>query len=76
MQVQERRNDAINEALMADLRERRLLLVLDNCEHVLDACRQLVASVVSECERVRILCTVGLPLGHQGEHREVSVLAG
>jgi predicted ATPase len=73
MQVQERRNDAINEALMADLRERRLLLVLDNCEHVLDACRQLV---VSECERVRILCTVGLPLGHQGEHREVSVLAG
>ncbi len=67
MQVQERRNDAINEALMAHLRERRLLLVLDNCEHVLDACRQLVASVVSECERVRILCTSRERLDVPGE---------
>ncbi len=67
MRVQERRNDAIDEALMAHLRERRLLLVLDNCEHLLDACRQLVASVVSECERVRILCTSRERLDVPGE---------
>jgi non-specific serine/threonine protein kinase len=57
MRVQERHNEGIGDALLAHLRERRLLLVLDNCEHVLAACRRLVASVVSECERVRILCT-------------------
>jgi non-specific serine/threonine protein kinase len=67
MRVQERRNDTIEAALMAHLRERRLLLVLDNCEHLLDACRQLVASVVSECERVRILCTSRQRLGVPGE---------
>ena len=67
MRVQERRNDAIDEALMAHLRERRLLLVLDNCEHLLDACRQLVASVVSRCERVRILCTSRERLDVAGE---------
>jgi predicted ATPase/DNA-binding CsgD family transcriptional regulator len=57
MRVQERRDGAIDEALMAHMRERRLLLVLDNCEHLLDACRQWVASVASQCERVRVLCT-------------------
>jgi predicted ATPase len=43
--------------LTAYLQKQRLLLVLDNCEHLLDACRRLVSFVVSECERVRILCT-------------------
>jgi predicted ATPase len=42
--------------LAAYLQKRRLLMVLDNCEHLLDACRRLVSFVVSECERVRILC--------------------
>ena len=55
--VHEGRGDDIHEALAAYLQERRLLLVLDNCEHLLDACRGLVSFVVSECERVRVLCT-------------------
>ena len=39
--------------LVDALAPRELLLVLDNCEHLLDACRQLVASVVSDrCGRV------------------------
>jgi predicted ATPase/DNA-binding CsgD family transcriptional regulator len=67
MRVQERRGDPIDEALMAHMRERRLLLVLDNCEHLLGACRQLVASVVSQCERVRILCTSRERLEAPGE---------
>ena len=55
--VYERPSDEIDDALAAHLRERRALVVLDNCEHLVDACRSLVTSVVSECERVRILCT-------------------
>src|SRR3954454_9017090 len=67
MRVQERRDDAIDDALIAHMRERRLLLALDNCEHLLGPCRRLVASVVSECERVRILCTSRERLGAPGE---------
>jgi predicted ATPase/DNA-binding CsgD family transcriptional regulator len=57
LRVQERRGEAIEDAVIAHLAERRALLVLDNCEHLLDASRRLVASVVSSCERVRVLCT-------------------
>jgi predicted ATPase/DNA-binding CsgD family transcriptional regulator len=68
LHVQERRDaGGIDDALMAHLRDRRALLVLDNCEHLIDACRRLVASVVSGCERVRILCTSRERLGVPGE---------
>jgi predicted ATPase/DNA-binding CsgD family transcriptional regulator len=66
--VQERHDaGGIDTALLAHLRDRRLLLVLDNCEHLIDACRQLVAFVTSECERVRIICTSRERLGVPGE---------
>lgn len=57
LRVQERRGEAIEAAVIAHLAERRALLVLDNCEHLLDASRRLVASMASSCERVRVLCT-------------------
>ena len=53
--------------LIAHLLERRLLLVLDNCEGLLDACRQLASSIVSRCEDVRVLCTSRQRLGVPGE---------
>jgi predicted ATPase/DNA-binding CsgD family transcriptional regulator len=65
--VQERLDDGIEEALLARLQERRLLLVLDNCEHLLDACRRLVSRVVSGCGRVRVVCTSRERLGAHGE---------
>jgi len=65
--VQERLDDGIEEALLARLQERRLLLVLDNCEHLLDACRRLVMRIVSGCGRVRVVCTSRERLGAHGE---------
>ena len=68
LRVQERRDaHGIDDALLSHLRDRRLLLVLDNCEHLLDACRRLVTYAVSGCERVRILCTSRERLGVAGE---------
>jgi non-specific serine/threonine protein kinase len=67
LKVYDRRGATIEDALVAYLGGRRLLLVLDNCEHLLDACRELVASVVSRSEGVRILCTSRQRLGIQGE---------
>ena len=67
MRVQERPGEAIEDTLIAHLRERRVLVVLDNCEHLFDACRRLVAAVTSECERVRMLCTSRERLDVPGE---------
>lgn len=67
LQVHDRRDEGIEDALLARLQGRRLLLVLDNCEHLLDACRRLVSRVVSGCERVRVVCTSRERLGARGE---------
>lgn len=49
------------------LRDKRLLLVLDNCEHLVGACAALVARVLPECPKVQVLATSREPLGIGGE---------
>jgi predicted ATPase len=53
--------------LTATLSTRRLLLVLDNCEHVIEAAAALVNRLLGECPRLRILATSREPLGITGE---------
>ena len=53
--------------LTAVLRERRALLLLDNCEHVVESCARLVTAVLQQCPEVRILATSREPLGVPGE---------
>ncbi|MGH2959683.1 MAG: ATP-binding protein, partial [Solirubrobacterales bacterium] len=48
--------------LAAMLRSRRMLLVLDNCEHLLDAVAEIAAAVRREAPSVRILATSQEPL--------------
>ena len=40
------------QTLISYLRERNLLLVLDNCEHLLEACAHLVAAILQACPAV------------------------
>jgi predicted ATPase/DNA-binding winged helix-turn-helix (wHTH) protein len=54
-------------ALAAALRESRILLLLDNCEHVIDAAATLAATVLSRTSGVKILATSREPLGVRGE---------
>ena len=54
-------------ALARQLAERRLLLVLDNCEHLLDACARLAAAVLRACPDVVVLATSREPLRVGGE---------
>ncbi|GAA2093986.1 BTAD domain-containing putative transcriptional regulator [Kitasatospora saccharophila] len=49
------------------LERRRLLLVLDNCEHLLDAAAALAAGLLSRAPHVRVLATSREPLGVTGE---------
>ena len=49
------------------LRPKRLLLVLDNCEHLLDACAELASAVLAACPAVRLLATSRESLNIPGE---------
>ena len=53
--------------LVRSLRSRRALLVLDNCEHVLDSATALVSGLLRACPRLRVLTTSRQPLGIAGE---------
>ena len=55
------------ETLAQHVRGRRLLLLLDNCEHVLDACALLVASLLRSCPHLQVLATSRQSLGIAGE---------
>jgi hypothetical protein len=54
-------------ALIRFLQNRQVLLVLDNCEHQLDACARLVDDLVHSCEHLRVLATSREALGLTGE---------
>lgn len=55
--------------LVESLHDKHLLLVLDGCEHLLDAVRHLVHHLLRDCEGLTILATSREPLGVYGEQR-------
>jgi len=55
------------DVLVGYLTDRRMLLLLDNCEQLLDACAALVVRLLQSCPDVRILATSREPLGVRGE---------
>jgi predicted ATPase/DNA-binding CsgD family transcriptional regulator len=55
-------------AVLARLRDRRLLLVLDTCEHLIDACARLTATLLWNTAGVTVLATSRQPLDVPGEH--------
>lgn len=50
-------------ALLDGLRHREMVLILDNCEHVLDAAANLAQAITDQCPRVCVLATSREPLG-------------
>ncbi|HEY5395379.1 MAG TPA: LuxR C-terminal-related transcriptional regulator [Trebonia sp.] len=56
------------EALEANLAERELLLVLDTCEHLVEACGSLARTLLAAASGLRILTTSREPLGVPAEH--------
>src|SRR6202167_475744 len=54
-------------AILASLRERRVLLVLDNCEHVIEAVAALAENIFRDAPQVYILATSRESLRAQGE---------
>jgi predicted ATPase/DNA-binding CsgD family transcriptional regulator len=54
--------------LLSYVRDKALLLVVDNCEHLLDAAAEVVTSVMRAAPGVRVIATSREPLSVPGEH--------
>ena len=61
--VRETPDRPILQALADALRNSRILLVLDNCEHVLETCAPLVDMLLRECSTLKMLATSREPIG-------------
>jgi predicted ATPase/class 3 adenylate cyclase len=55
-------------ALAAAIGDRSLLVLLDNCEHLIDACAKLADALLRSCPNLVLLATSREPLGIDGEH--------
>ena len=65
--VSEQTGQPLSDSLVTHLRPRHTLLLLDNCEHLLDACARLSATLLAACPGLRLLATSREPLGVPGE---------
>jgi predicted ATPase len=67
LRVREAPGRSLTEMLVEYLRPKRMLLLLDNCEHLLAACAQVTETVMRACPHLRILATSREALGLMGE---------
>jgi predicted ATPase/DNA-binding XRE family transcriptional regulator len=65
--VREVPNEPLLEAIVDTLRDERLLLILDNCEHVLEPAARIAQRLVQACPAVRVLVTSREALEIDGE---------
>jgi predicted ATPase/DNA-binding SARP family transcriptional activator/DNA-binding CsgD family transcriptional regulator len=65
--VPEQPGRPLTEALVEALRDKETLLVLDNCEHLIDAAAQLADALLRSCPRLRVVATSREALSVEGE---------
>ncbi len=57
----------LEETLVHFLRPKQLLVVIDNCEHLIESCARGAEKILTACENVKIMATSREPLGIVGE---------
>jgi predicted ATPase/class 3 adenylate cyclase len=67
LEISERRIRNETDVLLDVLADQQRLIVLDNCEHLVDVCAQLSETIATGCPGVRILATSREPLRIEGE---------
>jgi predicted ATPase len=65
--VREQPGRSLTETLSDYLASKKVLLVLDNCEHLIEACAKLAESLLRSCPELRVLATSREALGIAGE---------
>ncbi len=68
LRVQEVPNRSLLDTLVAHLRNTTLLLIFDNCEHVVTQAATVAYTLLAGCPQLRILATSREPLRASGEH--------
>lgn len=67
LRLQQQQGLGIEETVIDYLRTRELLLLVDNCEHVLDEAARLLDQIAAHCPKVSVLATSRAALGVAGE---------
>ncbi len=67
LRLRQQQGMGVEESVIEYLRSRVTLVVLDNCEHVIEAAAGLVEHIVRQCPGVSVLATSRQPLGVEGE---------
>lgn len=67
LDVREQPGRPLTQTLSDHLASRQTLLVLDNCEHLVDAVARLTDALLSACPKLKVLATSREPLGVPGE---------
>jgi predicted ATPase/DNA-binding SARP family transcriptional activator len=67
LRIGERAGESVVDQLQAALASHRALVVLDNCEHLLDPCAQLIETLLLGCPGLTAIATSREALGVQGE---------
>ncbi|MGH2794977.1 MAG: tetratricopeptide repeat protein [Actinomycetota bacterium] len=67
LELKEAPGQSLIDTLKSNLHDRPLLLVLDNCEHVVAACAQLIYELLVACPALTVLATSREPIGVEGE---------
>jgi predicted ATPase/DNA-binding SARP family transcriptional activator len=67
LDVQRRQHRSLEDTLVDVLRDREQLVVLDNCEHVLEAVCALLEPLLGQCPALHVITTTRQPLGLAGE---------
>lgn len=65
--VRELPQEPLSGAIVRYLGDRVMLLVMDNCEHLIDRCAETIATIVQACDHVTVLATSREPLSVTGE---------
>lgn len=69
--IEQQPGRSIERTLVDRLGDRDVLVILDNCEHVVGRTAELVDLLLAGCPRLRIWATSREPIGTPGEHRLV-----
>jgi len=67
LDVREAPGRSLTEVLAEHLKPKKTLLVLDNCEHLIDACAILIDTLLRACPALKVLATSREALGVAGE---------
>jgi non-specific serine/threonine protein kinase len=67
LEVRQHSSTPLVPSLVRYLRDVRVLLILDNCDHLVSGCAELAYELLRSCPNLRMLCTSREPLGIDGE---------